>query len=80
MTKTEFQKFINREIIIKIDGVDGRGNIVWHSASDSWHVVWKETGANAKPGMRITSMTDEIISEIAVVGNDLVLVHPRSKT
>jgi hypothetical protein len=73
----EFQKYINNEIVVILDGVNGTGNIVWHSASDSWHIVWKETGSDPKPDVHITKLTKKMISEIEVIGNTLVLVHPK---
>ena len=76
MDKTLFEKYLNREITVKIDGVDGRGTIVWHGNSNSWHIVWEVTTGNDRGEKRTTSITDEIISEMEIIGTDLVLVHP----
>ena len=79
MDATLFEKMLNREIIVKIDGVDGSGTIVWHGASNSWHIIWEETTGEVRGAKHTTPITDEMIEEMEIISSDLVLVHPREK-
>lgn len=79
MDATLFEKMLNREITVKIDGVDGSGTIVWHGASNSWHIVWEETIGENRGTTHTTTITDQMIEEMEIISSNVVLVHPREK-
>jgi len=77
MDKQLFGNCMNREITVNIDGVDGHGTIFWNVSNDSWYIAWKETTGVSRGTTHTTTITDEIINEIKIVGTNLVLIHPR---
>jgi hypothetical protein len=72
-----FEKMLNREITVKINGVDGSGTIVWHGASNSRNIVWEESTGPNRGTQHTTTITQQMIEEMEIISSDLVLVHPR---
>ena len=63
MDIAKLSKYMNHEIVVNSNS---HGTIVWHGASNSWHIVWQPKEA--------LLLTDEFIEKIQVNGNNLVLV------
>ncbi|MGD9874040.1 MAG: hypothetical protein AB7T27_07185 [Kiritimatiellia bacterium] len=76
MEMYELRARINGKVTVKIDSVDGDGNLIWNGSDQKWYVIWREKGANSQTPARVIELKDDLISKLTLVNNHMVLIHP----